>query len=51
MEDSQESEDDKSAPSAGYQQPNNGGILVSFPLILQRMLDKLKAECDSNTIS
>jgi hypothetical protein len=51
MEDDEETEDDKSAPSAGSQQRNNGGVLVSFPLRLQRMLDKLEAECDTDTIS
>ena len=37
--------------SLSNSQRNNGGVLVSFPLRLQRMLDKLEAEQETNIIS
>jgi hypothetical protein len=46
----EETEDEKCAAVGGAQR-NNGGVLVSFPLKLQRMLDKLEAERDTDIIS
>ena len=46
----EETEDEKCSTEATTQR-NNGGVLVSFPLKLQRMLDKLEAERDTDIIS
>jgi hypothetical protein len=52
----QEAEDDEDTEDEEYNQlpapqRNNGGVLVSFPLKLQRMLDKLEAERNTDIIS